>query len=116
MEQATGYFTLKHAAQVLGVRQQTLKTLERRGVIRLTRAEGGRRYHVSEEEIGRLQEKLNTRLPATNSVLVPPRSDEESLSLAEELARLVMEEIEGQDPEISLDEAMAAQRGRTWLG
>jgi len=116
MEHSGTYFTLKRAARVLGVREQTLKTWERRGVIRLVHLPGSRYRQVAEEEVGRLQDQMSARTPTADAALMPPHTDEQSLVLAEELVQLVLEDLQSAEAEGSLDEAMAERRGRAWLG
>ena len=115
MLQTSGYFTLKRAAQVLGVHEQTLRAWERKGLIQLAHLpqSGYRRVPVAEVE--RLQTVMLANREPPSVRLQPPRTDAAALAHADELATLVRSELAGTETSMPFDEFMQQQRGRTWL-
>ncbi len=114
MLQTSGYFTLKRAAQVLGVHEQTLRAWERKGLIQLAHLpqSGYRRVPVSEVE--RLQTAMLANREPPTVRLQPPRTDTAAVAQAEGLATLVRGEMVGLEEKMLFDEFMKRQRGRTW--
>jgi DNA-binding transcriptional MerR regulator len=115
MSEARPYVTLKRAARALGVHEQTLRSWEKRGLIRMIRLPGSGYRRVPIEEIERLQDEMNT-LPAPGSGvrIVPPHRDAESLAQGRALADTVCAELDGLESTTTFDEFMGSLRGRTW--
>lgn len=112
MPQPTTYLTLKRAAHLLGVHEQTLRSWERQGLIRMARLPKSGYRRVPAAEVERLQVAMMATPPPVR--LHPPRTDAESLRQAEALAELVRADLAELEAERSLDEFMAGRRGRTW--
>jgi excisionase family DNA binding protein len=113
MDEMTSYLTLKRAARRLGVHEQTLRTWERHGLIRMVRLPGSGHRRVPVAEIERLQGAMSAT--PTNSVrLVPPRQDPDSMTQARALAEVIRAELAYLDTTTNLDEFMLDSRGRTW--
>lgn len=111
----TGYFSLKQAAQRLGVHEQTLRSWEKRGLIHLARLPGSGYRRVPEAEVERLLREMNER-PAVSGVhLELPSTDRRTLEEAALLAARVRATLAPLESEMSLDEFMAQRRGRTWM-
>ena len=108
------YLTLKRAAQILGVHEQTLRTWERQGLIRMARLPKSGYRRVPAEEVERLQTTMLARSSAPAVRLVPARSDAESLRQAEALADAVRAELASLEAEMTLDAFMEGRRGRLW--
>jgi len=116
MSSSTAYLTLKRAAQRLGVHEQTLRSWEKRKIIRMVRLPGSGYRRVPVEEVERLEGEMQAE-PETRSVGVrmePPRYDPDSLQRAHELAQAVRQELAGLDEEMTFDEFMSRRRGRIW--
>lgn len=109
------YLTLKRAAQILGVHEQTLRAWERQGVIRLARLPNSGYRRVPAEEVERLKTMMLASSLDSGVRLVPPRADAESLRQAEAAAAVVRAELAGLEDETTLDALMASRRGRRWL-
>ena len=109
------YLTLKRAAQLLGVHEQTLRTWERQGLIRMARLPKSGYRRVPAEEVERLKTAMLARSPGSGVRLAPPRVDAESRRQAEELAEAVRTELMSLDAESTLDAFMEGRRGRVWL-
>lgn len=108
------YLTLKRAAELLGVHEQTLRAWERQGLIRLARLPKSGYRRVPVEEIERLQAIMMRGAGELGVRLVPPRVDAESQRQAKALAEAVRAELAGLEEETSLDALMASRRGRAW--
>ncbi|NOX61709.1 MAG: helix-turn-helix domain-containing protein [Chloroflexi bacterium] len=113
--QNTTYVTLKRAAQMLGVHEQTLRRWERKGMIRMARLPHSGHRRVPLEEIERLQRSMAAPPPEPAVRLVPPRLDAKSQEKARKLSKLVRADLSGLESEQSFDEFMAKRRGRLWL-
>lgn len=110
-----GYFSLKQAAQRLGVHEQTLRSWEKRGLIRLARLPGSGYRRVPVAEVERLLREMNER-PAVSGVhLEPPSTDRHALEQAAKLAAQVRVTLAPLETEATLDDFMAQRRGRTWM-
>lgn len=114
MQQPATYLTLKRAAQLLGVHEQTLRSWERQGLMRMAHLPKSGYRRVPATEVERLQAAMLAGPPAPAARLVPPQTDVESVRQAEALAEAVRAELSGLEAESSLDEFMAGRRGRTW--
>ena len=112
--EAPAYITLKRAAQKLGVHEQTLRSWERRGLIRLVRLPGSGYRRVPIGEVERLQEEMATPPPRDGVRLVPPHRDPASRAEALVLDEAVRAELADLESTTTLDEYMATRRGRTW--
>jgi excisionase family DNA binding protein len=115
MRESPVNLTLKRAAQVLGVHEQTLRSWEKRGLIRMIRLPGSRYRRVPVEEVDRLKREMAPQLSPPGLVLSPPRQDSESLARAESLAAAVRAELSDLEAATTLDELMTSRRGRAWL-
>ena len=114
MAETTTHLTLKRAAKRLGVHEQTLRSWEKRGLIRLVRLPGSGYRRVPVAEIERLQMAMQAG-PLVNGVrVVPPRQDADSLIKAQALAKAVQDELANLETAGNLDEFMAEGRGRSW--
>lgn len=111
--EAVSYLTLKRAAQRLGVHEQTLRSWEKHGLIRMVRLPGSGYRRVPVAEIDRLQEAMTTT-PPNRVRLVPPRQDPNYVAQAHSLAEAVQAELAQLETATSLDEFMVDSRGRTW--
>lgn len=109
------HLTLKRAAQILGVHEQTLRAWERQGVIRMARLPKSGYRRVPAEEVERLKAVMLTGSANSTVRLAPPRADAESLRQAEALADAVRAELADLEEESTLDDLMASRRGRQWL-
>jgi DNA mismatch repair protein MutH len=114
MSAATTYVTLKRAAQTLGVHEQTLRSWEKRGLIRMIRLPGSGYRRVPVAEIERLQDEMASPPRSLRVRIVPPRSDADALAQAEVLAGKVCAELSDLESTTTLDEYMASRRGRSW--
>ncbi len=111
----TAYMTLKRAAQELGIHQQTLRSWERRGLIRMARLPQSGYRRVPAEEVRRLQMAMMAdKLPARVRIEAPSQ-DADALAEGRRLAELVRSELFVLENETSFDELMQARRGRQWL-
>lgn len=134
------YLTLKRAAAELGVHEQTLRSWEKRGLIRMVRLPGSGYRRVPVTEIARLRREMaDARKPvmkeasavygvaarlaaspveAANAcrvgdvTLEPPRTDVISLQRADRMAATVRDMLAEWKPEAAFDEFLAQRRGR----
>ncbi|HRJ45494.1 MAG: MerR family DNA-binding transcriptional regulator [Caldilineaceae bacterium] len=111
----TVYLTLKRAAQRLGVHEQTLRSWERRGLIRMARLPQSGYRRVPEEEVLRLQTAMATPKRRERVRIEAPAQDAASLTEANRLAALVRAELVRWESDTSFDELMQTRRGRQWL-
>lgn len=110
----SNYLTLKRAAQVLGVHEQTLRSWERKGLMRMAHLPKSGYRRVPMEEVKRLQATMLSGAEPTSVRLVPPNRDEAALIQAFTLAAAVRTELTNCDPTPTFDDFMAARRGRIW--
>ncbi len=110
----TNYLTLKRAAQQLGVHEQTLRSWERRGIIRMARLPRSGYRRVPMEEVQRLQAEMVANETEPGVRMVPPRKDPESLAQAHALAEAVRNELMSADFGMNFDEFMQTHRGRSY--
>ena len=111
----TVYITLKRAAQQLGVHEQTLRSWERRGLMRMARLPQSGYRRVSEDEVLRLQAAMAAPKARGRVRIEAPAQDAASLAEANRLAELVRTELVQWESETSFDELMQMRRGRQWL-
>lgn len=111
----TVYITLKRAAQRLGVHEQTLRSWERRGLIRMARLPQSGYRRVPEEEVLRLQKAMVAPKTGRRVRIEVPSQNAESLTEANRLAELVRAELVQWESQTSFDELMQMRRGRQWL-
>ena len=117
MSTSSTHFTLKAAAQRLGVHEQTLRSWEKRGLIRMARLPGSGYRRVPAAEVERVEREMNSEPPARGVVIVPPKSDPASLAEAHRLAaeiRTTIAKQEMDEPGMNFDEWLASRRGRQW--
>src|SRR5262245_15019379 len=112
---STNYLTLKRAAQQLGVHEQTLRSWERKGLIRMARLPKSGYRRVPVEEVKRLQAVMTTSSASLAVRLDPPRQDYEALRQAYTLADAVRAELAAVESTVTFDEYIQTRRGRTWL-
>jgi hypothetical protein len=113
MPEAMIYLTLKRASHQLGVHEQTLRSWEKRGLIQMVRLPGSGYRRVLVTEVERLQDKMLRAGDVPRVRLDPPRRDAEALAQAAMLAEAVRAELVGLEA-TTLDDLMAARRGRSW--
>ena len=110
----SSHLTLKKAARMLGVHEQTLRSWERKGLIRMARLPGSQYRRVPVEEVRRLQDVLAAGKSSQGVRLEYPRKDAQSRALAAEEAEIVRAELAGIENDRTFDEVMQMRRGRTW--
>ncbi|PKO24192.1 MAG: hypothetical protein CVU38_00105 [Chloroflexi bacterium HGW-Chloroflexi-1] len=76
------HLTLKRAAQELSVHEQTLRSWEKRGLIRMIRLPGSRYRRVPVEEVERLKREMTSPAAPTGVEMQPAAWDAESAELA----------------------------------
>jgi len=114
-ETRANVLTLKEAARILGVHENTLRSWEQRGLIRLIRLPGSRYRRVPAAEVERLAALMRGELLQTGGVrLDPPPADAELLARGRALALQVKEELAGAEWPETLEETMRKLRGRSW--
>lgn len=114
MAETTTYVTLKRAAKRLGVHEQTLRSWEKRGLIRMVHLPGSGYRRVPVTEIERLQTAMRATPLARGVRIVSPRQDPDALAQAKALAEAVQAELVDLGASSNLDEFMAEGRGRSW--
>lgn len=114
MLQTTNHLTLKQAAHRLGVHEQTLRSWEKRGLIRMIRLPGSRYRRVPLAEVERLQAEMLAGSPHEGVRLVPPQGDPDAMATAQALAKMVRAELATLESTYTLDQFMAESRGRAW--
>jgi excisionase family DNA binding protein len=110
----SSHLTLKNAARMLGVHEQTLRSWERKGLIRMARLPGSRYRRVPVEEVRRLQDVLAAGASSQGVRLEFPRKDAQSRALAAEEAEAVRAELARNKHDRTFDEVMQIRRGRIW--
>jgi hypothetical protein len=80
MTRIPNYLTLKRAAQMLGVHEQTLRSWERKGLIRIARLPQSGYRRVSAEEVKRLQGIMLAGGEPAGVRLAPPQARRRSAS------------------------------------
>jgi excisionase family DNA binding protein len=114
MANTSNYLTLKRAAQVLGVHEQTLRSWEREGLIRMARLPRSGYRRVPVEEVKRLQETMLSGGKPAGVRLEPPRRDAAALAEAHALANAIRAELSELEATLTFTELMQMRRGRTW--
>ena len=114
MSETQAYLSLKRAAKSLGVHEQTLRSWEKRGLIRMVRLPGSGYRRVPVKEIARLKDVMASSQPNSGVKIIPPRRDSESLAQARALADSVCAELSDLEATTTFDEFMDSIRGRTW--
>lgn len=117
MREQTGYLTLKEAARMLGVHEQTLRSWERRGLIHLVRLPGSQYRRVPADEVNRLKREMEGYgQPVSIGVRVePPPTDPETVAQGRLLADEIKRELAAREAgDETLDDVMRRLRGRTW--
>lgn len=112
MSQASNYLTLNRAAQQLGVHEQTLRSWERKGLIRMARLPQSGYRRVPVEEVERLQAAMLSGKEPVRVRLDPPRQDPASLANACAWAGKVRTEVAELAANQTFDEFLRARRGR----
>jgi excisionase family DNA binding protein len=110
----SSHLTLKNAARMLGVHEQTLRSWERKGLIRMARLPGSQYRRVPVEEVRRLQDVLAAGTSRQGVRHEFPRKDAQSRALAAEEAEAVRAELARNEHDRTFDEAMQMRRGRIW--
>ena len=111
----TVYLTLKKATQQLGVHEQTLRSWERRGLIRMARLPQSGYRRVPEGEVRRLQKAMMADKTSARLRIEAPSQNAEALTEGRRLAGLVRSELVLLENAMTFDELMQARRGRQWL-
>jgi DNA-binding transcriptional MerR regulator len=114
MSTISGYLTLKRAAQQLGVHEQTLRSWERQGLIRMARLPKSGYRRVPVEEVKRLQSLMTVSNQGSGVRLKLPRLDDEAQAEARLLAAAVQAELAEIESIGTFDEFMKTRRGRSW--
>lgn len=114
MSETQAYLSLKRAAKSLGVHEQTLRSWEKRGLIRMVRLPGSGYRRVPVDEIARLKDEMASSQPNSGIQIVPPHRDSKSLAQARVLADSVCAELSDLEATTTFDEFMDSIRGRTW--
>jgi DNA-binding transcriptional MerR regulator len=112
MASSTGYLTLKRAAQMLGVHEQTLRSWEHQGLIRLARLPKSGYRRVPVDEVQRLQAVMLAGNRPSEVKLSPPPRDAATLALAHTLAATVRAELATLETETTFDQFLQTRRGR----
>ena len=125
MVESNANFTLKRAAQTLGVHEQTLRNWEERGLIRMVRLPGSHYRRVPAAEVKRLVAAMQETPPMLQTIsppaaqlavrLAPPNRTLAAQQQALSQANDVCAELAAWETESTFDAVMAARRGRTWL-
>jgi len=87
------HLTLKRAAQELGVHEQTLRSWEKRGLIRMIRLPGSRYRRVPVEEVERLKREMTAPATTTGVEMQPPARDAASAEQARGQAAVIEAEL-----------------------
>ena len=114
MQEASTNLTLKRAARLLGVHEQTLRSWEKRGIIRLVRLPRSGYRRVPVEEVRRLQQEMSSQGVEGTVTLVAPRTDAKSQADAVALASEICAALQGLESSLSFEQAMIDRRGREW--
>jgi|JI10StandDraft_1071094.scaffolds.fasta_scaffold700639_2 excisionase family DNA binding protein len=118
MVEKSAPLTLKKAAQQLGVHEQTLRSWERRGLLRMVRLPGSGYRRVPVEEVQRLAREMASPVgPPARSPdvhLVYPDTSPEAFAQAVQLAEQVKQYMEGVEADLAFtfDEWLVQRRGR----
>ena len=115
MPETITHLTLKRAAERSGVHEQTLRSWEKRGLIRMIKLPGSGYRRVPVTEIERLETTMNSSQSIADVRFVSPRRDQAALIQAQELAETVYAQLANLETTTDLDEFMSEDRGRTWL-
>ncbi len=115
MQTESSHLTLKNAARALGVHEQTLRSWERKGLIRMARLPGSHYRRVPVAEVKRLQDVLSAGTSRQGVRLEFPQKDAQSRSLAAQEAEAVRAELADLEMDRTFDEMMEMRRGRAWL-
>lgn len=114
MSETMTYVTLKRASRQLGVHEQTLRSWEKRGLIHMVRLPGSGYRRVPATEVERLRDEMLSAQDGPRVRLDLPRRDAAALARAAMLAETVQNELVGLEAITTLDDLMAARRGREW--
>ncbi len=109
------YLSLKQAARLLGVHEQTLRSWERQGLMRMARLPKSGYRRVPTAEVERLQALMLAAASPASIYLAPPRQDAAARQQADALADAVRVELAQLEEQGTLDDLMADRRGRVWL-
>ena len=116
MADSRSYATLKEAARILGVHEQTIRNWGRRGVIRLVRLPGSRHRRVPTSELTRLKAQMaqGESYVSGEVRLVSPSGDPDLVARGQALAKAIKEALAAIEPATTLEETMCSLRGRSW--
>lgn len=114
MQETNSNLTLKRAARLLGVHEQTLRSWEKRGIIRLVRLPRSGYRRVPIEEVRRLQEVMAFSDAEETVRLVAPQTDAQSQADARALADAVCAALQDIESSLSFEQMMTDRRGRSW--
>jgi excisionase family DNA binding protein len=118
MTEISAPLTLKKAAQQLGVHEQTLRSWERRGLLRMVRLPGSGYRRVPVEDVQRLAREMANPVGPSRTPdvqLVYPDTSSDAFAQAVRLAEQVKQYMEGGEADLAVtfDEWLAQRRGRT---
>lgn len=109
----TEALTLKRAAELLGVHEQTLRSWERNGIIRMVRLPGSGYRRVPVAEVTRLQHEMQTVKTKSAVWIEQPDESPEAIKRGEAMAAAIRAEQAQLEEETTFDEYLANRRGRT---
>lgn len=108
----TEALTLKRAAALLGVHEQTLRSWEHNGIIRMIRLPGSGYRRVPAAEVARLQQEMQANKTQSSVWIVQPDENPEAIKLGEAMAATIRAELAGLEEETTFDEYLVNRRGR----
>lgn len=112
MLEKTEALTLKRAAELLGVHEQTLRNWEHNGIIRMIRLPGSGYRRVPVAEVARLQHEMQAEKTQSAVWIAPPDESPEAIQRGEAMAAAIRAELAHLEEETTFDEYLADRRGR----
>ena len=109
----TEALTLKRAAELLGVHEQTLRSWEHNGIIRMVRLPGSGYRRVPVAEVTRLQHEMQAVKTQSAVWIEQPDESPEAIKRGEAMAAAIRAELAQLEEETTFDEYLANRRGRT---
>ncbi|MCD6555306.1 MAG: helix-turn-helix domain-containing protein [Anaerolineae bacterium] len=108
------YLTLKEAARILGIHEQTIRNWERRGIIHPVRLPGSRIRRIPATEIERVKAQMHAGQRTAGTVrLDPPCGDAALIAQGRAQAEDIKRDLAASEPP-SLEDTMYTLRGRSW--
>ncbi|MFO7631324.1 MAG: excisionase family DNA-binding protein [Caldilinea sp.] len=112
MLEKTEALTLKRAAELLGVHEQTLRSWEHNGIIRMIRLPGSGYRRVPAAEVTRLQHEMQADKTQSTAWIAQPDESPEAIQRGEAMAAAIRAELAYLEEETTFDEFLADRRGR----